>query len=60
MPTLEEYMDGLQRRQQKTTLLESNIGEAANTNPDEFANMVKLSRAAKISVDAVPDYKDLA
>ena len=60
MPTLEEYLNGVQQRQQKTAILESNLGEAANTNPDEFANMVKLSRAAKISVDAVPEYQDLA
>jgi hypothetical protein len=60
MPTLEEYLNGVQQRQQKTAILESNLGEAANTNPDEFASMVKLSRAAKISVDAVPEYQDLA
>ena len=36
------------------------LGEAANTNPDEFASMTKLAKAAKISVDAVPEYKDLA
>ena len=60
MPTLEEYLNGVQQRQQKTALLESNLGDAANTNPDEFASMVKLSRAAKISVDAVPEYQDLA
>ena len=60
MPTLEEYLNGVQQRQQKTALLESNIGDAANTNPDEFANMVKLSRASAVAVDAVPDYLDLA
>lgn len=60
MPTLEEYLNGVQQRQQKTAILESNLGDAANTNPDEFASMVKLSRAAKISVDAVPEYQDLA
>ena len=60
MPTLEEYLNGVQQRQQKTAILESNLGEAANTNPDEFASMVKLSRAAKISVDAVPEYQDIA
>ena len=60
MPTLEEYLNGVQQRQQKTALLESNIGDAANTNPDEFASMVKLSRASAVAVDAVPDYLDLA
>ena len=60
MPTLEEYLNGVQQRQQKTALLESNLGDAANTNPDEFANMVKLSRASAVAVDAVPDYLDLA
>lgn len=60
MPTLDEYLNGIQQRQQKAQLLESNLGEAANTNPDEFANMVKLSRAAAISVDAVPEYQDMA
>jgi hypothetical protein len=60
MPTLDEYLNGVQQRQQKAALLESNIGDAANTNPDEFANMVKLSRAASIAVDAVPEYQDLA
>lgn len=60
MPTLDEYLNGIQQRQQKTQLLESNLGDAANTNPDEFANMVKLSRAASIAVDAVPEYQDMA
>jgi hypothetical protein len=60
MPTLEEYLNGVQQRQQKTSLLESNLGDAANTNPDEFASMVKLSRASAIAVDAVPEYQDVA
>ena len=60
MSSYEDYLNGLQQQVQKQNRLESVLGEAANTNPDEFANMVKLSKAAKISVDAVPEYKDLA
>ena len=60
MSSYEDYLNGLQQQVQKQSRLESVLGEAANTNPDEFANMVKLSKAAKISVDAVPEYKDLA
>lgn len=60
MPTLDEYLNGIQQRQQKTQLLESNLGDAANTNPDEFASMVKLARSSAIAVDAVPEYQDVA
>ena len=60
MSAYEDYLDGLQKRTQRQQMLESNLGEAANTNPDEFAHMVKLSRAAQVSVDAVPEYKDIA
>ena len=60
MSSYEDYLNGLQQQVQKQSRLESVLGEAANTNPDEFANMVKLSKAAKISVDVVPEYKDLA
>ena len=60
MATLDEYLNGLQQRQQKVDLLEANLTGAANTNPDEFASMVKLSRAAQISVEAIPDYKEMA
>ena len=60
MPTLEQYIDDLEKRQNRQQMLESNLGEAANTNPDEFANMVKLSRAAQLPVDAVPEYQDIA
>ncbi|CAB4213886.1 hypothetical protein UFOVP1453_1, partial [uncultured Caudovirales phage] len=60
MSSYEDYLNGLQQKVQKQNRLESVLGEAANTNPDEFANMVKLSKAAQISVDVVPEYKDIA
>ena len=46
MSAYEDFLDGLQKRTQRQQMLESNRGEAANTNPDEFAHMVKLSRAS--------------
>ena len=60
MSAYEDYLDGLQKRTQRQQMLESNLGEAANTNPDEFAHMVKLAKAAQVSVDAVPEYQDVA
>jgi hypothetical protein len=50
----------LKAEEDKQKQVVSSLSEAATTNPDEFANMVKLSRAAKISLDAVPTYKEEA
>lgn len=57
MSAYENYLNGLQQQDSKRQQLTSSLSEAATTNPDEFASMVKLSRAAGVSVDALPQYR---
>ncbi len=60
MSAYENYLNGLQQQDNKRQQLTSSLSEAATTNPDEFASMVKLSRAAGVSVDALPQYRQEA
>ncbi len=60
MSAYENYLNGLQQQDSKRQQLTSSLSEAATTNPDEFASMVKLSRAAGVSVDALPHYRQEA
>ena len=60
MSQYEDYLASLKVEDDKRNQVVSSLSEAATTNPDEFANMVKLSRAAKISLEAVPEYKEEA
>lgn len=60
MSAYENYLNGLQQQDSKRQQLTSSLSEAATTNPDEFASMVKLSRAAGVSVDALPQYRQEA
>ena len=60
MNSYESYLNSLQQQDSKRQQLTSSLSEAATTNPDEFANMVKLSRAAGVSVDALPQYRQEA
>lgn len=57
MSAYDQYLSSLEKEDQGKNQLVASLSEAATANPDEFANMVKLSRAAKVSVDAVADYK---
>ena len=60
MSQYEDYLSSLKVEDDKRNQLVSSLSEAATTNPDEFASMVKLSRAAKIDLESVPEYKDEA
>lgn len=60
MSSYDDYLNGLQQQDQKRQQLTNSLAEAATANPDEFAGMVNLSRAAGIGLDALPDYKQEA
>lgn len=60
MSAYEQYLDSLQKEDHGKSQLVSSLSEAATANPDEFARMRQLSKAASISIDAVPDYKEEA
>lgn len=60
MSSYDDYLNGLQQQDQKRQQLTNSLSEAATANPDEFASMVNLSRAAGIGLDALPDYKQEA
>jgi len=60
MPTLDEYIEQLKRKQGQEDLLKSNLSEAANTSPDDFAANAKLARSLQIANDAVGQNKDFA
>ena len=60
MSGYDDYLNGLADEQNKKQQLVSSVTQAANTNPDEFASMVKLSKASSISIDAIPDFKEQA
>lgn len=60
MSDFENYLDGLQRQQTREDVLSASLGNAVSTNPDEFARMVKLSKASAIEMDALPQFKEEA
>ena len=60
MPTLDEYIEQLKRKQSQEDLLKSNLSEAANTSPDDWASNAKLARSLKLANDAVVQNKDFA
>ena len=60
MSAYDDYLNGLEQEDTKRNRLTSSLGEAASVNPDEFASMVKLSRAASVSLEALPHYKEEA
>ena len=55
-----DYLDGLQLQQQKQDLLESSVGSSATVDPNNFADMVKLSKSSEIPVESVEEHKDIA
>lgn len=60
MSSYDDLLQGFSSEDKKKDRLASSLSEAAVTNPDEFANMVKLSKAASISIESIPDYKNEA
>ena len=55
-----DYLDGLQLQQQKQDLLESSVGSSATVDPNNFADMVKLSKSSEIPVESVEEHKDIS
>lgn len=60
MSAYNELLNNFAEEDQKKNRLVSSLSEAAVTNPDEFASMVKLSKAASVSLEALPSYKEEA
>ena len=54
------YLDQLQESQQKQDALQGSLAQAATTSPDQFADDVRLAKAAGMAVESVPDFKDEA
>lgn len=57
MSAYDDYISQLKKEQDRSTALASSLGDAVDTNPNDFAEMKKLSRAADMSVDAVPEFR---
>ena len=60
MSAYDDYLNGLEQEDQKRNKLTQSLGAAASVNPDEFAGQVKLAKAAAISLDVLPQYKEEA
>jgi hypothetical protein len=57
MSSYEKYIATLKAEDDAQDRLVSSLSDAAGTNPDEFARMKALSKAAAVRLDAVPQYK---
>jgi hypothetical protein len=60
MPTIDEYIADLDRKQKQTDLLKSNLSDAANANPDDAAANAKLARKLAMENDAIYGNKEFA
>ena len=60
MSSYDDMLGRLERETLKKEQLVSSLTGAANTNPDDFARQIELAKAAKVSIDALPDYTEQA
>ncbi len=56
----DRYLEQLKEDQDKRDALIGALTQAATTNPNSYAEDVKLAKSAKMDVDAVPDFRDEA
>jgi len=60
MSAYDDYISQLKKEQDRSTALATSLGDAVDTNPNDFAEMKRLSRAADMSIEAVPEFKSEA
>lgn len=57
MSAYDDYISQLKKEQDRSTALAASLGDAVDTNPNDFAEMKRLSRAADMSIEAVPEFR---
>jgi hypothetical protein len=60
MSSLNTYLDQLKADQDTKDQLAASLGQAANTNPDQYAEQIRLGKVTNMSPEIIPDVRDAA